>query len=154
MSDNGNHMCNIDDSDSASECGDESDTSWLSRDASFNNINNNESESSDNDVTFQNADDVGTSQVRSERGTRDLSIAANTNNLWRWRNVRQNELVELDSIIQYQEQQGVTSVTTDYTPIHFFKLFFPDTAIVLITDEMNRYAENHLSQYSGSAKYN
>ncbi|CAG5133940.1 unnamed protein product [Candidula unifasciata] len=150
MSDDETQTCNRDDSDSASDCGAESDDSWLSRDAPVDNI---ATESSDSDDGIDEAGDVGTSVDRSGRGTRDQNISTAENVVWKWRKAAENELVEIDNLPPYQEQQGVMSDTTGFLPINFFKIFFPDTAIDLITREVNRYGENHLSQYTGSAKY-
>ena len=45
-----------------------------------------------------------------------------------------------DWLPDYNRRKGVLVDTSDFMPVEYFKLFFPDEAFELITNETNRYA--------------
>lgn len=49
-----------------------------------------------------------------------------------------------DWLPEFTQPSGVLVDTTDFQPVDYFKLFFPDEAFDLIAEETNRYAMQYL----------
>ena len=64
---------------------------------------------------------------------------AGNNFVWHYYDIE--DPYEPDWLPVYDRRQSVLVDTSDFSPVDFFKLYFPDEAIELISNETNRYAE-------------
>ena len=64
---------------------------------------------------------------------------AGNNFVWHYYDIE--DPYEPDWLPVYDRRQSVLVDTSDFSPVDFFKLYFPDEAIELISNETNSYAE-------------
>lgn len=77
-----------------------------------------------------------------------MAESAGHNNHRNWRKQAQNEL-QLNTLPLFKEQQLVKMCTIGFRFFWvFLKLIFLDTAIDPVTEEVNKYTENHIAQYT------
>ena len=67
--------------------------------------------------------------------------AQDAGNNFVWHYYDKEDPYEPDWLPVYDRRQSVLVDTSDFSPVDFFKLYFPDEAIELISNEANRYAE-------------
>ena len=67
--------------------------------------------------------------------------AQNAGNNFVWHYYDIEDPYEPDWLPVYDRRQTVLVDTSDFSPVDFFKLYFPDEAIQLISNQTNHYAE-------------
>lgn len=66
------------------------------------------------------------------------------NDTWDWRMYDDLDDYYPQWLPEYKGQRGVLVDTSDFTPLNYFQLFFPDTLFDLMETETNRYALQQL----------
>lgn len=80
------------------------------------------------------------------RGGKRRRVDTSTSNDWKWKNVTDSDFQTVFLPNFDQGSSGVQVNTTNFSPIDYFNLYFPEEAVDCIIQETNRYAEAHQAE--------
>lgn len=139
----------IDDSDSELEFDVESGDNWSDHDTSSSDSSDSENDNNVEGVRVTNQGDRG-GRGRGRGGKRRR--VDHVNDEWGWKNVSEEYFVPNFGVNYEQNNAGTQVNTTNFSPIDFFKLYFPEQALELMVTETNRYAADHQNTATISEK--
>jgi len=86
--------------------------------------------------------DVDESATDSDVNDQAIALPADTAMpVYDWQNYPDIDPWESSWLPNFQKCRGVLVDTTDFQPLQYFKLFFPDSVFELMSSETNRYAD-------------